>query len=158
MKVEIQTKVLASALKRLSKVIPTGATSMPVLSNVLIRTHQNGTLDLIGSNNEVTMNLTISAEQVMEPGALLVSFSYLNGLMAKIKSPKIVMQTDPAASLLRISAGKNSHFEVSYLAENKYPNVLTKVEAKTSSYVFSDDLILRTPSSRTRRPVRCFSA
>ena len=135
MKLVVGTKVLAHALKKISKVISNKGT-MPVLSNVLLRMSDVG-LELIGSNGEVSMVLVVGVDLMNDKGDILLPFDFLNGVVQKSKSSTVTFERKQKT--IDIQAGK-SVFQTPLLDPEQYPSVITRLEEGQNFWLVSDEL------------------
>ncbi|MFV0416796.1 MAG: DNA polymerase III subunit beta [Chthoniobacterales bacterium] len=116
MKFAVSKEALNEGLQRIQNVVSSRAT-LPVLSNVLIETVDNG-LRLTTTDMEVSMRCEVSA-QVLKAGSTTLPVKRLSAIVNALPSGEINIETD-SQNISSIQSG-SSFFKIYGLARGEFP-------------------------------------
>ena len=127
MKLTVERNALHAALGRISKAVENRNT-IPILSNVLLESRDNGTLTLSATDLDLYAKVTIAAE-VEVAGSLTVPAMLLAGMAAKmLAGSKAALEQIEASGLLRVKSGRLK-VDLHYLPATDFPAFDTPKDA-----------------------------
>jgi DNA polymerase III subunit beta len=116
MKLSISKEQLIQGLQAVQNIV-SARTTLPVLSNVLIRAEGNR-LDLTGTDLDVTISTAVEAN-VEKPGAVTLPAKKLLGIVKELPTPQIDLEVDDK-NVCRIVSGA-SFYKINGLAAEEFP-------------------------------------
>lgn len=116
MKFSISKEQMIQGLQAVQNIVST-RTTLPVLSNVLLRAEANR-LDLTATDLDVTISTAVEA-MVEKPGALTLPAKRLLGIVKELPTPQIELEVDDK-NLCRIVSG-SSFYKIHGLAAEEFP-------------------------------------
>ncbi|HEV8543474.1 MAG TPA: DNA polymerase III subunit beta [Verrucomicrobiae bacterium] len=116
MKLTISKEQMIQGLQAVQNIIST-RTTLPVLSNVLLRAEGNR-LDLTATDLDVSISSAVEAS-VQEPGAVTLPAKKLFGIVKELPTPQIDIEIDDK-NVCRIMAG-SSFYRINGLAAEEFP-------------------------------------
>ena len=116
MKLTISKDQLIHGLQAVQNIVST-RTTLPVLSNVLLRGEENR-LDLTATDLDVSISSRVEAS-VEKPGAVTLPAKKLFGIVRELPTPQIELEVDEKNSA-RIIAGA-SYYRINGLAAEEFP-------------------------------------
>ncbi len=116
MKLTISKEQLLQGLQAVQNIVST-RTTLPVLSNVLLRAEGNR-LDLTATDLDVSISSAVEAT-VETPGAVTLPAKKLFGIVRELPSPQIELEVDDK-NVCRIVAGA-SYYKINGLAAEEFP-------------------------------------
>jgi len=116
MKLTISKEQMLQGLQAVQNIVST-RTTLPVLSNVLLRAEGNR-LDLTATDLDVSISSAVEAK-VDKPGAVTLPAKKLFGIVRELPAPQIDIEVDDK-NMCRIVAG-SSYYKVNGLAAEEFP-------------------------------------
>jgi DNA polymerase III subunit beta len=116
MKLTISKEQMLQGLQAVQNIVST-RTTLPVLSNVLLRAEGNR-LDLTATDLDVSISSAVEAK-VDKPGAVTLPAKKLFGIVRELPSPQIELEVDDK-NACRIVAG-SSYYKINGLAAEEFP-------------------------------------
>jgi DNA polymerase-3 subunit beta len=120
MKIRIARDELLTGLQRVQGIVEKRNT-MPVLSNILLETKQDG-IELVATDLEISMRGHYKAE-VQEPGSVAISARKLYEILKELPDSEIALTTQEN-NWIQIKTGK-SQFKIVGLAASEFPALPT---------------------------------
>ncbi len=118
MKFRCERDTLADAIGTAQRAIAVRSGALPVLSGVHV-TADNGTVELVGSDLDLTIRVTVPA-QVDEPGQAVVPAKLFDGLATRLKAGTVTFEVEGDDA--RISSGP-ARASVRLLPADEFPRV-----------------------------------
>jgi len=116
MKLTISKEQMLQGLQSVQNIVST-RTTLPVLSNVLLRAEGNR-LDLTATDLDVSISSAVEAK-ADKPGAVTLPAKKLFGIVRELPSPQIELEVDDK-NACRIVAG-SSYYKINGLAAEEFP-------------------------------------
>ena len=116
MKLTISKEQMLQGLQAVQNIVST-RTTLPVLSNVLLRAEGNR-LDLTATDLDVSISSAVEAA-VEKPGAVTLPAKKLFGIVRELPAPQIELEVDDK-NVCRIVAGP-SYYKINGLAAEEFP-------------------------------------
>src|SRR5678815_2788134 len=116
MKLTISKEQMIQGLQSVQNIVST-RTTLPVLSNVLLRAEANR-LDLTATDLDVSISSAVEAT-VEKPGAVTLPAKKLFGIVKELPAPQIELEVDEK-NMCRIVAG-SSYYKINGLAAEEFP-------------------------------------
>jgi DNA polymerase-3 subunit beta len=116
MKLSISKEQMIQGLQSVQNIVST-RTTLPVLSNVLLRAEGNR-LDLTATDLDISISSGVEAN-VAEPGAVTIPAKKLFGIVKELPAPQIELEVDDK-HVCRITAGA-SFYRINGLAAEEFP-------------------------------------
>jgi DNA polymerase-3 subunit beta len=116
MKLTISKEQMLQGLQAVQNIVST-RTTLPVLSNVLLRAEGNR-LDLTATDLDVSISSAVETK-VEKPGAVTLPAKKLFGIVRELPSPQIELEVDDK-NMCRIVAG-SSYYKINGLAAEEFP-------------------------------------
>lgn len=116
MKLTISKEQMLQGLQAVQNIVST-RTTLPVLSNVLLRAEENR-LDLTATDLDVSISSAVEAT-VTKPGAVTLPAKKLFGIVRELPSPEIELEVDDK-NVCRVVAG-SSYYKINGLAAEEFP-------------------------------------
>ncbi|MEM6827994.1 MAG: DNA polymerase III subunit beta [Pseudomonadota bacterium] len=121
MKATIERATLLRCMSHVQSVVERRNT-IPILSNVLIDAHEDGTVKVMATDLDLQIVETVSASKVDTPGAITVSAHLLNDIIRKLSEGSQV-QLDAADNRLEIRSGR-ANFKLPTLPRDDFPVIV----------------------------------
>src|SRR5688500_17502410 len=118
MKLTISKEQMLQGLQAVQNIVST-RTTLPVLSNVLLRAEGNR-LDLTATDLDVTISSAVEAT-VQKPGAVTLPARKLLGIVKELPTPQIELEVDEKNNC-RLTAGA-SFYRINGLAAEEFPAI-----------------------------------
>jgi len=128
MKLTIGKEQLINGLQTVQNIV-TSRTSLPVLSNVLLRAEE-GHLDLVATDLDVSISCRVEAK-VSEPGSTTVPVKRIFGIVRELPAPEIDLEVDEKNVTL-IQSG-SSYYKINGLGAEEFPPIQPVVETRKLS-------------------------
>ena len=121
MKATIERATLLRCMSHVQSVVERRNT-IPILSNVLIDAHEDGTVKVMATDLDLQIVETLQASKVDTPGAITVSAHLLNDIIRKLSEGSQV-QLDAAENRLEIRSGR-AKFKLPTLPRDDFPVIV----------------------------------
>lgn len=93
-------------------------TSLPILENILITCHEDGTVEMRGSSMELTIN-TKGEGQVQEPGSACVNAKLFRAIVGKLPDGMVTLKTNEKGSMT--VTAKKTRMQILTLDSAQFP-------------------------------------
>lgn len=135
MKFKCDQIVLTKALNIVSKAV-TNRSTLPILKGILMEIRENGTLRMVASDHEITIEETISVADT-EPGSIVVQAKLFSDIIRKLPNAEVSIEVENGSIVIRCL---NSQFSIVGLPSDEFPAVET-ITNDQNSIVFEKSIL-----------------
>ena len=135
MKFKCDQITLTKALNIVSKAV-TNRSTIPILKGILMEVNQEGTLKMIASDHEITIEETIHVNDV-EKGTIVVQAKLFSDIIRKLPNAEVTIEAENNNVIIKCL---NSQFSIIGLPADEFPSVET-VQSEQKGIIFSKSIL-----------------